>query len=36
MPIVVEARSEDKYRQWVATYKAEQQTKLADASTVNQ
>ena len=36
MPIVVEARSEDSYKQWVATYKAEQQTKLADASTVNQ
>ncbi|HEY5644420.1 MAG TPA: cytochrome c oxidase subunit II [Pseudomonadales bacterium] len=36
MPIVVEARSEDKYKQWVATYKAEQQTKLADASTAKQ
>ncbi len=29
MPIVVEARSEDQYKQWVATYKAEQNTQLA-------
>jgi len=36
MPIVVEARSDDAYKQWVASYKADQQTKLADASTVNQ
>lgn len=37
MPIVVEARSEDNYKQWLATYKAEQRSKLADASTtVNQ
>ena len=32
MPIVVEARSEDEYKQWVAAYKADQQTRLAAAS----
>ena len=31
MPIVVEARSEDEYKQWVAAYKAEQKTQLAAA-----
>jgi cytochrome c oxidase subunit 2 len=29
MPIVVEAKSADEYKQWVAAYKAEQQTQLA-------
>ena len=29
MPIVVEARSDDAYKQWVAAYKAEQKTQLA-------
>ncbi len=29
MPIVVEAKSEDEYKQWVAAYKAEQQIQLA-------
>jgi cytochrome c oxidase subunit 2 len=29
MPIVVEAKSDDEYKQWVAAYKAEQQTQLA-------
>jgi cytochrome c oxidase subunit 2 len=33
MPIVIEAKSEDEYKQWVAAYKAEQQTQLADATT---
>ena len=33
MPIVVEAKSEDEYKQWVAEYKAEQATRLAAAST---
>lgn len=32
MPIVVEARSEDAYKQWVAAYKAEQSTQLAAAT----
>ncbi len=32
MPIVVEAKSEDGYKQWLAAYKAEQQTKLAATS----
>jgi cytochrome c oxidase subunit 2 len=36
MPIVVEAKSEDMYKQWVATYKSEQPTKLAGATAVNQ
>lgn len=31
MPIVVEAKSEAEYKQWVAAYKAEQQTQLAAA-----
>ena len=29
MPIVVEAKSDDEYKQWVAAYKAEQNTQLA-------
>jgi cytochrome c oxidase subunit 2 len=29
MPIVVEAKSDDEYKQWVAAYKTEQQTQLA-------
>jgi cytochrome c oxidase subunit 2 len=29
MPIVVEAKSDDEYKQWVAAYKAEQKTQLA-------
>ena len=33
MPIVVEAKSEDEYKQWVAAYKAEQQTQLAVTTT---
>jgi len=33
MPIVVEAKSEDEYKQWVAAYKAEQQTQVAVATT---
>ena len=33
MPIVVEAKSEDEYKQWLAAYKAEQQTQLAVATT---
>ena len=33
MPIVVEAKSEDEYKQWVAAYKAEQQTQLAATTT---
>ena len=32
MPIVVEAKSEAEYKQWVAAYKAEQKTQLAAAS----
>ena len=32
MPIVVEAKSEAEYKQWVAAYKAEQQTQLAAAT----
>ena len=31
MPIVVEAKSEDEYKQWLAAYKAEHQTQLAAA-----
>lgn len=31
MPIVVEAKSEDEYKQWVAAYKAQQSTQLAAA-----
>ena len=34
MPIVVEARSDDEYKQWVAAYKAEQKTQLA-ATTIS-
>jgi cytochrome c oxidase subunit 2 len=33
MPIVVEAKSHDEYKQWVAAYKAEQQTQLAATTT---
>ncbi len=33
MPIVVEAKSVDEYKQWVAAYKAEQQTQVAVATT---
>ncbi len=36
MPIVVEAKSEDEYKQWVAAYKAEQQTQLATTTTPSQ
>ena len=36
MPIVVEAKSEDDYKQWLAAYKAEQQTQLAAVSTHSQ
>jgi len=36
MPIVVEAKSEDEYKQWVAAYKAEQQTQLAATTTSSQ
>jgi len=36
MPIVVEAKSEDEYKQWVAAYKAEQNTQLAAASNPSQ
>ncbi len=36
MPIVVEAKSEDEYKQWVAAYKAEQNTQLAVAPTPSQ
>ena len=36
MPIVVEAKSEDEYKQWVAAYKAEQQTQLAAVSAQSQ
>ena len=36
MPIVVEARSEDEYKQWVAAYKAEQKTQLAAAPAASQ
>ncbi len=36
MPIVIEARSEDEYKQWVAAYKADQQTQLAAAATPSQ
>ena len=36
MPIVVEARSEDEYKQWVAAYKAEQNTQLVAATTPSQ
>ena len=36
MPIVVEAKSEDEYKQWVAAYKAEQQTQLAATTTPSQ
>ena len=32
MPIVVEAKSDDEYKQWVAAYKAEQKTQLAAAA----
>jgi cytochrome c oxidase subunit 2 len=34
MPIVVEAKSDDEYKQWVAAYKAEQKTQLA-ATTIS-
>ena len=36
MPIVVEARSEAEYREWVAAYKADEQTRLAAASAQSQ
>ena len=36
MPIVVEARSEDEYKQWVADYKAGQSTRLAAAPATSQ
>jgi cytochrome c oxidase subunit 2 len=36
MPIVVEAKSEAEYKQWVAAFKAEQQTQLAAATTPSQ
>ncbi len=36
MPIVVEAKSEDAYKQWLAAYKAEQQTQLVATSTLSQ
>jgi cytochrome c oxidase subunit 2 len=36
MPIVVEAKSEAEYKQWVAAYKAEQKTRLAAAPTQSQ
>jgi cytochrome c oxidase subunit 2 len=36
MPIVIEAKSEDEYKQWVAAYKAEQQTQLATTTTPSQ
>ena len=36
MPIVVEAKSHDEYKQWVAAYKAGQQTQLAATTTPNQ
>lgn len=36
MPIVVEAKSHDEYKQWVAAYKAGQQTQLAATTTPSQ
>jgi cytochrome c oxidase subunit 2 len=36
MPIVIEAKSPDEYKQWVAAYKAEQQTRLAATTTSSQ
>ena len=36
MPIVVEAKSDDEYKQWVAAYKAEQKTQLAAAPAASQ
>jgi len=36
MPIVVEAKSDDEYKQWVAAYKAEQKTQLAAAPVASQ
>jgi cytochrome c oxidase subunit 2 len=36
MPIVVEAKSEAEYKQWVAAYKADEQTRLAAAPAQNQ
>ncbi len=36
MPIVIEAKSEDEYKQWIAAYKAEQQTQLAAVTTPSQ
>jgi cytochrome c oxidase subunit 2 len=36
MPIVVEAKPEAEYKQWVAAYKAEQKTRLAAASVRSQ
>jgi len=36
MPIVIEAKSPDEYKQWVAAYKAEQQTQLAATATPSQ
>jgi cytochrome c oxidase subunit 2 len=36
MPIVIEARSDADYKQWVVAYKAEQHTRLAAASSASQ
>lgn len=36
MPIVVEAKSDAEYKQWVAAYKSEQKTKLAAAPAASQ
>jgi cytochrome c oxidase subunit 2 len=36
MPIVVEAKSDAEYKQWVAAYKAEQETQLAAAPAASQ
>ena len=36
MPIVVEATSEDKYKQWVAATKADEKTRLAATTPVSQ
>jgi len=36
MPIVVEATSEDKYKQWVAATKADKKTRLAATTPVSQ
>ena len=36
MPIVVEAKSEDEYKQWLAANKPEEATKLAAATAIKQ